>query len=165
MRHVRASSGRPAAAVAADVTAVADTVGVGDVTVVASEEAATSQPALPAGRCCRVRCLSRFALAADLISALRTRARYSCTGKIWAGLDSNQRRRKASRFTVCPVWPLRYLPFWREGFHISSRLTACNSRQLSPLLIALLQPLLCEMALLRGLFWFGLFLVLTFCFV
>jgi hypothetical protein len=30
--------------------------------------------------------------------------------EIWAGLDSNQRRRKASRFTVCPVWPLRYLP-------------------------------------------------------
>ena len=29
----------------------------------------------------------------------------------WAGLDSNQRRRKASRFTVCPVWPLRNLPF------------------------------------------------------
>ena len=29
---------------------------------------------------------------------------------IWAGLDSNQRRRKASRFTVCPVWPLRNLP-------------------------------------------------------
>ena len=57
--------------------------------------------------------------------------------KIWAGLDSNQRRRKASRFTVCPVWPLRYLPFWREGFHISSRLTACNSRQLLQLLIAL----------------------------
>src|SRR6266404_3852449 len=55
----------------------------------------------------------------------------------WAGLDSNQRRRKASRFTVCPVWPLRYLPFWREGFHISSRLTACNSRQLSRLLIGL----------------------------
>ena len=43
MRHVRASSGRRAAAVAADVTAVADTV-VGGVTVaVASEEAATSQ--------------------------------------------------------------------------------------------------------------------------
>ena len=72
MRPVRASSGRRAAAVAADVTAVADTVGVGGVTVVASEEAATSQPALPAGTCCRVRCLSRFALAADLISALRT---------------------------------------------------------------------------------------------
>ena len=32
-------------------------------------------------------------------------------GKLkWAGLDSNQRRRKASRFTVCPVWPLRNLP-------------------------------------------------------
>src|SRR5882672_6931189 len=72
MRHVLASSGRRAAAVAADVTAVADTVGVGGVTVVASEEAATSQPVLPAGRCCRVRCLSGFALAADLISALRT---------------------------------------------------------------------------------------------
>src|SRR5438552_8127406 len=72
MRHVRASSGRRAAAVAADVTAVADTVGVGGVTVVASEEAATSQPLLPADRCCRVRCLSGFALAADLISALRT---------------------------------------------------------------------------------------------
>jgi hypothetical protein len=32
-------------------------------------------------------------------------------------------------------------------------------------LIALAQPLLFEMAVLRGLFWFGLFLVLTFCFV
>jgi hypothetical protein len=32
------------------------------------------------------------------------------TAKNWAGLDSNQRRRKASRFTVCPVWPLRNLP-------------------------------------------------------
>src|SRR6266446_10061968 len=127
MRHVRASSGRRAAAVAADVTAVADTVGVGGVTVVASEEAATSQPALPAGRCCsplseRICACCRFDLCAE------DSARYSCTGKIWAGLDSNQRRRKASRFTVCPVWPLRYLPFWREGFHISSRFTACNSR-------------------------------------
>src|SRR6266581_8299089 len=33
----------------------------------------------------------------------------------WAGLDSNQRRREASRFTVCPVWPLRYLPFAVSG--------------------------------------------------
>src|SRR5438067_12104162 len=32
----------------------------------------------------------------------------------WAGLDSNQRRRKASRFTVCPVWPLRNLPVNRS---------------------------------------------------
>src|SRR5512132_2847972 len=126
MRHVRASSGRRAAAVVADVTAVADTVG--GVTVVASEEAATSQPALPADRCCRVRCLSGFALGADLISCAEDSAHYSPIGKIWAGLDSNQRRRKASRFTVCPVWPLRYLPFWREGFHISSRFAACNSR-------------------------------------
>src|SRR2546426_714623 len=34
----------------------------------------------------------------------------NCQSGKWAGLDSNQRRRKASRFTVCPVWPLRYLP-------------------------------------------------------
>ncbi len=73
----------------------------------------------------------------DLIPALGTAHATAPIGKIWAGLDSNQRRRKASRFTVCPVWPLRYLPFWREGFHISSRLTACNSRQLSRLLIGL----------------------------
>jgi hypothetical protein len=35
-------------------------------------------------------------------------------GEVWAGLDSNQRRRKASRFTVCPVWPLRYLPVMKS---------------------------------------------------
>src|SRR5512132_1376570 len=108
MRHVRASSGRRAAAVAADVTAVADTVG--GVTVVASEEAATSQPALPTDTCCRVRCLSGFVLTAEFDLCAEDSARYSPIGKIWAGLDSNQRRRKASRFTVCPVWPLRYLP-------------------------------------------------------
>ena len=58
MRRVRASSGRRVAAVAADVTAVADTV-VGGVTVAvaASEEAATSQLAFPADRCCRVGCV------------------------------------------------------------------------------------------------------------
>src|SRR5438094_4259695 len=38
-------------------------------------------------------------------------ANHGSCGRDWAGLDSNQRRRKASRFTVCPVWPLRYLPF------------------------------------------------------
>src|SRR5438094_7251700 len=37
-------------------------------------------------------------------------ANHGSCGRDWAGLDSNQRRRKASRFTVCPVWPLRYLP-------------------------------------------------------
>jgi hypothetical protein len=50
MRRVRASSGRRVAAVAVDVTAVADTVEVGGVTVVASEEAATNQTALPTDR-------------------------------------------------------------------------------------------------------------------
>ena len=128
MRRVRASSGRRVAAVAADVTAVADTV-VGGVTVVvaASEEAATSQPALPADRCCRVRCLRGFALSAYLICA-EDSARYSRIGKIWAGLDSNQRRRKASRFTVCPVWPLRYLPFLARGI---SYILALHSLQLA----------------------------------
>ncbi len=42
-------------------------------------------------------------------SRKRSTSKRSQSGK-WAGLDSNQRRRKASRFTVCPVWPLRYLP-------------------------------------------------------
>ena len=71
---------------AADVTVVADTV-VGGVTVVAaaSEEAATSQPALPADRCCRVRCISGFALAADLISALRTAHATAPLGKYGQG--------------------------------------------------------------------------------
>ena len=47
--------------------------------------------------------------------------------KKWAGLDSNQRRRKASRFTVCPVWPLRYLPSTVAEALISNRKTPrCN---------------------------------------
>src|SRR4029450_2364368 len=54
----RPVAGEGAEAGAADVTAVADTVG--GVTVVASEEAATSQPALTADGCCRVRCPSGF---------------------------------------------------------------------------------------------------------
>ena len=28
----------------------------------------------------------------------------------WRGLDSNQRRRRAGRFTVCSLWPLGHLP-------------------------------------------------------
>src|SRR5213592_2340901 len=43
-------------------------------------------------------------------------------GRAWAGLDSNQRRRKASRFTVCPVWPLRYLPFAVSGILVAASL-------------------------------------------
>ena len=106
MRRVHASSGRQVAGVAGvDVTAVADTAA--GVTVAKEEAAAaTSQP----DRCCGVRYLSRFAAAADLIPRAKDSTGYGPIGKIWAGLDSNQRRRKASRFTVCPVWPLRYLP-------------------------------------------------------
>ena len=43
--------------------------------------AATSQPALPADRCCRIRCLSGFALAADLILCAEDSARYSVIGQ------------------------------------------------------------------------------------
>src|SRR6266404_2116434 len=48
--------------------------------------------------------------AAMVASEEAIRIRKSRSAENWAGLDSNQRRRKASRFTVCPVWPLRYLP-------------------------------------------------------
>src|SRR5438874_7475181 len=59
------------------------------------------------------------AAAADTVVAEKVAASEEATDEfanngsgrvIWAGLDSNQRRRKASRFTVCPVWPLRNLP-------------------------------------------------------
>src|SRR6266511_3168095 len=53
-----------------------------------------------------------MAVAAKVVSEEATDefANHGSCGRDWAGLDSNQRRRKASRFTVCPVWPLRYLP-------------------------------------------------------
>ena len=51
-------------------------------------------------------------------------ANYGSAG-YWAGLDSNQRRRKASRFTVCPVWPLRYLPF-AVSAKLAQRACACE---------------------------------------
>src|SRR5438128_12033757 len=49
--------------------------------------------------------------AAKVASEEAIKIRRSRSARNWAGLDSNQRRRKASRFTVCPVWPLRNLPF------------------------------------------------------
>src|SRR5438876_8066685 len=48
--------------------------------------------------------------AAKVASEEAIKIRRSRSARNWAGLDSNQRRRKASRFTVCPVWPLRNLP-------------------------------------------------------
>jgi hypothetical protein len=48
-------------------------------------------------------------------------------GEVWAGLDSNQRRRKASRFTVCPVWPLRYLPVMKVFAVRRSQFSVCGS--------------------------------------
>ena len=118
MRHVRASSGRRAVAVAADVTAVADTV-VGDVTVVvvaASEEAATSQPALPGDRCCRVRCLSGFALAADLISALRTAHATAPLGKYGQGWIRTSEGVKPADLQSAPFGHFGTYPFGARDF-------------------------------------------------
>src|SRR6266576_7329031 len=117
MRHVRASSGRRAAAVAADVTAVADTV-VGGVTVVAaaSEEAATSQPALPADRCCRVRCLRGFALSADLISALRTAHATVALGKYGQGWIRTSEGVKPADLQSAPFGHFGTYPFGARDF-------------------------------------------------
>src|SRR5512132_957625 len=113
MRHVRASSDRRAAAVAADVTAVADTVG--GVTV-ASEEAATSQPALPADRCCRVRCISGFALAADLISALRTAHTTAPLGKYGQGWIRTSEGVKPADLQSAPFGHFGTYPFSTRDF-------------------------------------------------
>ena len=84
MRRVRASSGRRVAAAVVDVTAVADTVA--GVTAAASEEAAaTSQLALPSDRCWRIRCLSGFALADDLILCAEDSAATAPLGKCGQG--------------------------------------------------------------------------------
>src|SRR6266508_6490778 len=66
-----------------------------------------------------------MAVAAKVVSEEATDefANHGSCGRDWAGLDSNQRRRKASRFTVCPVWPLRYLPV---GASDSYRLALCS---------------------------------------
>ena len=113
MRRVRASSGRRVAAAAVDVTAVADTAAAGVmVVVVASEEAAaTSQLALPSDRCWRIRCLSGFALADDLILCAEDSARYSSIGQMWAGLDSNQRRHKPADLQSAPFGHFGTYPF------------------------------------------------------
>src|SRR6266403_1928244 len=117
MRHVLASSGRRAAAVAADVTAVADTVGVVDgVTVVASEEAATSQPTLPADRCCRVRCLSGLALAADLIPALRTAHATAPLGKYGQGWIRTSEGVKPADLQSAPFGHFGTYPFGARDF-------------------------------------------------
>src|SRR5207244_11236833 len=114
MSHVRASSGRRAAAVAADVTAVADTVG--GVTVVASEEAATSQPALAADRCCRVRCLSGFDLAADLISVLRTAHATAPLGKNGQGWIRTSEGVKPADLQSAPFGHFGTYPFGARDF-------------------------------------------------
>src|SRR4029453_18835969 len=114
MRHVRASSGRRAAAVAADVTAGADTGGGGG--TVASEEAATSQPALPADRCCRVRCLSGFALAADLISALRTAHATAPLGKYGQGWIRTSEGVKPADLQSAPFGHFGTYPFGARDF-------------------------------------------------
>src|ERR1700756_5800979 len=123
MRRARASSGRRGVA-AADVTVAADTAaGV----KVASEEAATSQPALPADRCCSVRCLSGFTFAADLILCAEYSPRYSRLGKHGQGWIRTSEGVKPADLQSAPFGHFGTYPFWREGFHICSRLPACNS--------------------------------------
>src|SRR6266436_393932 len=115
MRLDRGNSDHPVAAADA-ATAVEDTVAVAKVEV-ASEEATRNShtalgyarrpgKALPGGGCRR----AQGRLRPRRLNAERRPHRTNVWAKVWAGLDSNQRRRKASRFTVCPVWPLRYLP-------------------------------------------------------
>src|SRR6266513_3019640 len=112
MRRVRASSGRRVVVVVVvDATAAADTAA--GVTV-ANEEVVIRQHALPPHTCCRVRSQRGLRSPPIDLRALRTAHAAGPFGN-WAGLDSNQRRRKASRFTVCPVWPLRYLPVAARG--------------------------------------------------
>src|SRR5512132_2621985 len=135
MRHVRASSGRRAAAVVADVTAVADTVG--GVTVVASEEAATSQPALPADRCCRVRCLSGFALVADLISALRTAHATAQLGKYGQGWIRTSEGVKPADLQSAPFGHFGTYPFGAGDFIYPRASQLATRVTLSRLLIAL----------------------------
>src|SRR5881392_1597897 len=86
MRLARGKRGRPVAAADAAMAEAADTVAV--VKVAVREEVINSE-----------------SICERASSQIADRDRRN-----WAGLDSNQRRRKASRFTVCPVWPLRYLP-------------------------------------------------------
>src|SRR6266480_8152355 len=113
MRLARGNRGHPAVADAATAVAVVDTAAAAKV----ASEGATRSPHT-------VRCFSRLAklargsgcrraqglLRPRRLDAERRLHRLKLLTKVWAGLDSNQRRRKASRFTVCPVWPLRYLP-------------------------------------------------------
>src|SRR3954449_11597421 len=88
MRRVRASSVRRVVAAAAvvDVTAVVADTVAAGVTVVVASE--------------------------EEAATSKTQGNW----QMWAGLDSNQRRLKDSRFTVCPVWPLRYLPVSARDF-------------------------------------------------
>ena len=118
MKPARESNGRPGAAADAADTAVA--VDMAAAAKVASEEATEQHAQQPETSAVE------SAVSADFDRSTRSPVfpeQYTVAPrepmwrmrKIWAGLDSNQRRRKASRFTVCPVWPLRYLPFAVSG--------------------------------------------------
>ena len=130
MRRVRASSGRRvAAAVAVDVTAVADTVVAGvTVAVAASEEAAaTSQLALPSDRVLE-NPLSQRICACRRFDSLPLRIAHAIAqlGKCGQGWIRTSEGVKPADLQSAPFGHFGTYPFWREGFHISSRLTACN---------------------------------------
>ena len=114
MRLARGNRDRPAVVVAAAMVAAAVDTAVVAKVVVASEEA-TRNSLVPIAFVTTAKFARRGSAAVrtrDVLKRLDAsrRVQLNILTKIWAGLDSNQRRRKASRFTVCPVWPLRYLP-------------------------------------------------------
>ena len=140
MRLARENRDRPAVVAAAMVAAAVDTAVVAKV-VVASEEA-TRNSLVPIAFVTTASSPAVAGVAVRTRDCARThRGGYNGINvltKIWAGLDSNQRRRKASRFTVCPVWPLRYLPVCTTkafGVHIARTLPLAshlaNARRVS----------------------------------
>ena len=101
------------------------------VTAAASEEAAaaTSQPALPADRCCKIRCLSGFALAADLISALRTAHATAPLGKYYGqGWIRTSEGVKPADLQSAPFGHFGTYPFLARGI---SYILAPHSLQLA----------------------------------
>ena len=133
MRRVRANRGRRGVAAAVDVTAVADTVAAGVmVVVVASEEAAaTSQLALPSDRCWRIRWLSGFTLADDLILCAAAHAT-APLGKCGQGWIRTSEGVKPADLQSAPFGHFGTYPFLARGI---SYILAPHSLQL-PLVFA-----------------------------
>src|SRR5438105_2044870 len=108
MRLGRGNRDHPVAAADAATAVVEDTVAV--VKEAASEGATRNSHTALGYLCSPGKTCPWWRVSPKGLDAARRLHRINVLTRVWAGLDSNQRRRKASRFTVCPVWPLRYLP-------------------------------------------------------